>query len=119
MRFFSFDSSGTMQSAVTTSVSTLTDIPSAVTCYDGTYLLLATSHDSGAYSAFYKYDLNFNLIATDSSTSSSFPSGLNSSSGIIVGIATDGTNLYLEGSLNETPAPPTFTLGVATLGDLK
>jgi len=114
MRLFSCDTSGTMQSAVTTNIATTTDTPNAVTCYNGSYLLLVTSHDSGSYSAFYKYDLNFNLMATDSRASASFPPGLQT----VVGIATDGTNLYLQG-VNNSANPPTYMLGVATLGNLK
>ena len=109
MRLFSFNAAGALQSAVTTTTSDPTADAQGLTCYDNNSLLLALN------ATFYKYDLNFNLLATDATSSASFPSGLQSP----VGIATDGTNLYLQGALNNSANPPTFMLGIATLGILK
>ena len=113
IRFFSFDSSGTMQSAVTTTLDALTYHKlNALTCYNRNSLILVTDSNAyNAYNGFYKYDLSFNLIATDSNNSYSFPSNLQR----IVGIATDGTYLYLQGSTNNGK----YTLGKATFGNLK
>jgi hypothetical protein len=112
MRFFSFNTSGTMQSAVTTAKSKLDyGNINAITCYNGSSLLLVTNYsDSNAYNGFYKYDLSFNLVATDPNNSYSFPSAVQS----IKGISTDGSYLYLQANGSST-----YTVGKATLGGLK
>ena len=117
LRFFAFNSSGTLQSAVTTSLNESSyNVLNALTCYAGNSLLLVTnSSSSNAYNGFYKFDFSFNLVATDTTTSYQFSNGLQQ----IVGIATDGTNLYLQGAVNTNVNPVTVTLGKATLGTLK
>lgn len=117
LRFFSFNSAATMQSAVTTTASSTTyNTLDGIACYGGNALILVTSASSSASEvAFYKYDLSFNLIASDTSSSGQFPSGLLA----IAGVATDGTNLYLQGAMNNAVNPPTWVMATATLGSLK
>jgi hypothetical protein len=117
LRFFSFSSSGAMQSAVTTEFSEFSygDIR-ALTCFNGNSLILVTStNEKNAYNGFYKYSLSFNRMAVDGATSYQFPSGLQS----IYGIATDGSNFYLQGSVDTSTSPPTVTIAKATLGNLQ
>lgn len=116
LRFFSFDVSGVMMSAVTTTRSSLSyGNLNALTCSGGDSLILVTgSSDANAYNGFYKYNLSFNLVATDNTTSYQFPSGLRN----VVGVATDGTNLFLQGEASQTN-PFSVVFGKATLGSLK
>lgn len=116
IRFFSFNSSGAMQSAVTTNLDEITyGGVSGIACYGNSLIVVTKRSDKNAYNRFYKYDLNFNRIAVDSSTSYQYPSKLQS----IIGIATDGTYLYLQGSAQNSSSPATMTFGKATLGDLQ
>lgn len=117
LRFFSFNSAGAMQSAVTTSTTIISSGHlNAMTCYAGNSLILVTKYStSNLYNGFHRFDLNFQAIATDSTTTYLFPIGLRD----IVGIATDGSTLYLQGRTDQTRSPATFAVGTATLGKLK
>lgn len=85
-----------------------------MTCYGNNSLLLIRNSNTNAYNDFYKYNLSFQLLATSSSNSYSFPNELQN----IVGIATDGRYLYIQGSKTGSNSDR-FTLGKATLGNLK
>ena len=116
IRFFSFNSSGSMQSAVTTNLDERTyQGVRGIACYGNSLIVVTGRSEKNVYNRFYKYDLNFNQIAVDSSTSYELPSQLHS----IFGIATDGTYLYLQGSSLTNSSPATMTFGKATLGDLQ
>lgn len=117
LRFFSFNSAGTMQSAVTTTNSNAAYVTlNGLACYGSDSLILVTGASSSVGEpAFYKYDLSFNLIASDTSSSGQFPSGLQG----ISGVATDGTNLYLQGAMDNSVNPQTWVMATATLGSLK
>lgn len=117
LRLFSINSSGVLQSAVNTSLNQLSyGKINAMTCYKDNSLFLVTNYSAvNAYNAFYKFDLNFNLTATDPTTSLSFPTGLRQ----IMGIVTDGTSLYLQGREDNGSTPPTIMFGKSSLGYLQ
>lgn len=115
LRLYSFSTSGTMQSGVTTSSST--GNLNALTCYNNAYLILVTSTCTGnsLHTCFFKFDLSFDLTTSDTSSASSFPVGLQG----INGIATDGDYLYLGGEIDMSQVPFKYTVGTATLGGLQ
>ena len=113
LRLFSFDSTGTMQSAVTTTYSELSyDKLNALTCYNDNSLLLVVN--SGIPNSIYKYDLSFNQDAQ-----AEFSSNWSNDLDTIVGIATDGSYLYLQGVADDSNSPPTVLFAQTTLGNLK
>lgn len=117
MRMFSFNSSGLMQSAVTTTLhETSFNKILALTCYEDSSLILVTKYSSkDAYNGFMKFDLSFSKVGEDLATSYDFPPALQE----ITGIATDGSYLYIQGEVDQSATVKHIMFGKANFGGLK